>query len=202
MADFTPVPFDSGTITGPIVVRDGLKLGRFYHDGLYADMDMYVLGRNSGIYVIGYLNNNKIYAAFYSREAGRIVTSGITYNSGTIMANNYISDNVSDFYRSTNATSYISLNIDVVSSLQEADSLFAGYSERYPITYRLTNASIDSAPTEAAAGEIVNASFTFPEGYGIVNTSSDIYVTNDGVVIPSSYSNGVLTFTMPDPNTA
>lgn len=68
---------------------------------------------------------------------------------------------------------------------------------KYPITYRLTNASIDSAPTEAAAGEIVNASFTFPEGYGIVNTSSDIYVTNNGVLIPSTYVNGVLTFTMP-----
>lgn len=68
----------------------------------------------------------------------------------------------------------------------------------YPITYRPTNCSFPGAPTEAAVGDTVVVPVTFPDGYGLVN-ESNIYVTNNGVVIPSSYSNGQLTFTMPDP---
>lgn len=69
----------------------------------------------------------------------------------------------------------------------------------YPITYRPTNCSFPNAPTEAAVGDEVVVPVTFPDGYGIVN-NSDIYVTNNGVIIPSTYSNGQLTFTMPDPS--
>lgn len=68
-----------------------------------------------------------------------------------------------------------------------------------PITYRPTNCSFPNAPTEAEVGDTVNVHVTFPEGYGLVN-ESNIYVTNNGVVIPSTYSNGQLTFTMPDPS--
>lgn len=69
----------------------------------------------------------------------------------------------------------------------------------YPITYRPTNCSFPNAPTEAAVGENVVVPVTFPDGYGLAN-ESNIYVTNNGVVIPSTYSNGQLTFTMPDPS--
>lgn len=75
----------------------------------------------------------------------------------------------------------------------------AGIGNR-PITYRLTNCTAPSAPTEAGIGDMVTVPFQFTSGYGIVNPSSDLYVTNNGVVIPSQYSNGVLTFTMPDPS--
>lgn len=70
----------------------------------------------------------------------------------------------------------------------------------YPITYRLTNCTAPSAPTEASVGDTVNVPLQFTTGYGIVNPSSDVYVTNNGVVVPSQYSDGVLTFTMPDPS--
>lgn len=69
----------------------------------------------------------------------------------------------------------------------------------YNISYRLTNCSAPDAPQSANIGDTVNVNFTFPEGFGIVN-SSDVYVTNNGVVVPSSYANGRLTFTMPDPS--
>lgn len=69
----------------------------------------------------------------------------------------------------------------------------------YPISYRLTNCTAPSAPAEAAIGDTVVVPFQFTSGYGIVNPSSDIYVTNNGVIVPSMYSNGILTFTMPDP---
>ncbi len=73
-------------------------------------------------------------------------------------------------------------------------------SGEFEISYRLTNCSAPTAPQSASIGDTVNVDFTFPEGYGIVNSSSDVYVTNNGAVIQSSYSNGRLTFTMPDPS--
>lgn len=69
----------------------------------------------------------------------------------------------------------------------------------FPIIYRPTNCSFPGAPTEAAVGETVVVPVTFPDGYGLVN-ESNIYVTNNGIIIPSTYSNGQLTFTMPDPS--
>lgn len=69
----------------------------------------------------------------------------------------------------------------------------------YPITYRMTNAT-HSGPSEAAVGDNVEVPLSFPEGYGIVNASTDAYVTNNGVLIPSQYANGKLSFTMPDPS--
>lgn len=70
---------------------------------------------------------------------------------------------------------------------------------RYPITYRLTNATT-TAPNEAAVGDTVTVPLTFPEGYGVVNPTTDAYVTCNGVLVPSTYSNGQLVFTMPDPS--
>lgn len=70
---------------------------------------------------------------------------------------------------------------------------------QYPITYRLTNATAPDAPTEAEIGDTVTVDLEFPEGYGIVNPQTDIYVTCNGVTVQSSYSAGRLVFTMPDP---
>lgn len=69
----------------------------------------------------------------------------------------------------------------------------------YPITYRLTNVTT-TGPNEAAVGDTVTVPLAFPEGYGVVNPSSDAYVTCNGVLVPSTYSNGQLVFTMPDPS--
>lgn len=81
----------------------------------------------------------------------------------------------------------------------DIDGTFEYIEPVYPITYRLTNCTASTAPTEAMIGDTVTVPFQFTSGYGFVNPSSDVYVTNNGVVIPSQYSNGVLTFTMPDP---
>lgn len=83
---------------------------------------------------------------------------------------------------------------DVVSDIS-----YIGTAMKYPITYRPTNCSFPGAPIEAAVGDTVVVPVTFPDGYGLIN-ESNIYVTNNGVVIPSTYSNGQLTFTMPDPS--
>lgn len=95
----------------------------------------------------------------------------------------------------TSPYSYYSTNSAAITAL-----LAAVPSIRYIITYRLTNCTAPSAPTEAIIGETVTVPFQFTSGYGIVNPLSDVYVTNNGVVVPSQYSNGVLTFTMPDPS--
>lgn len=71
-------------------------------------------------------------------------------------------------------------------------------SSNYPITYRLTNCTAPDAPSEASIGSTVTVPFVFPDGYGIVN-NENVYVTNNGVIVPSTYSDGVLTFEMPNP---
>lgn len=68
-----------------------------------------------------------------------------------------------------------------------------------PINYRLTNCTAPDGPQSASVGSTVNIPFVFTEGYGFINPSVDVYVTCNGVSVPSTYSNGVLTFTMPSP---
>lgn len=65
------------------------------------------------------------------------------------------------------------------------------------IVYRLTNCTAPSAPQSAVSGSIVNVNLQFPEGFGIINPENDVYVTNNGTRIASTYNNGLLTFTMP-----
>lgn len=74
------------------------------------------------------------------------------------------------------------------------------FNHTFPITYRLTNTTTIDAPVEARVGDNVIVQLEFPAGYGIVNPSSDVRVTSNGVIVPSTYSNGQLVFTMPDPS--
>lgn len=92
----------------------------------------------------------------------------------------------------------ITSTADLVETLNAYD--VRPVSSEFEITYRLTNCSAPTAPQSARVGDTVTVPLQFTSGYGIVNPSSDIYVTNNGVIIPSQYSNGVLTFTMPDPS--
>lgn len=71
---------------------------------------------------------------------------------------------------------------------------------KHPITYRLTNCTAPSAPAEAAVGDTVNVPLVMQQGYDIVTPSTDIVVTNNGVAVPHTYSNGTISFTMPDPS--
>lgn len=85
------------------------------------------------------------------------------------------------------------------SSIQEAAEYVYHLGILYPITYRPTNCSFPNAPTEAAVGDTVVVPVTFPEGYGLANPN-DLFVQCNGVLVPSTYENGQLTFTMPDPS--
>lgn len=112
----------------------------------------------------------------------------------------YLVTNYNEAYSTTAILDAYVVTVPLYNNVQDfIDEVYRG-ALTYPITYRLTNCSAPSAPTEEAVGNTVNVDFAFPEGYGIVNPSSDIYVTNNGVVVPSSYANGRLTFTMPDPS--
>ena len=66
-----------------------------------------------------------------------------------------------------------------------------------PIIYRLTNCTAPDAPSSAASGSEVTVNLNFTEGFAVNNPSTDAYVMNNGVLVPSTYSNGTLTFTMP-----
>ena len=86
------------------------------------------------------------------------------------------------------------------STVEELLTAFQNLVESYPITYRLTNCSAPSAPAEAEVGDTVNVPLVLQQGYDIITPSTDIVVTNNGVVVPHTYSNGTISFTMPDPS--
>lgn len=165
----------------------------------YSDYDVYVIGdvANTDIVYGCQVNGGVDYLsrspnqAFWARHSGayKYVLSSSTLVDGVpvyyYLSGNRPADSV-DFTQN-------------FSSIQEAAEYIYNLGIRYPITYRPTNCSFLGAPTEAAIGDIVVVPVSFPDGYGLVN-ESNIYVTNNGVVIPSSYSNGQLTFTMPDPS--
>lgn len=97
-------------------------------------------------------------------------------------------------------SNYMVSTIPLYSSRNEALEAFAAGIASYPITYRLTNCSAPTAPIEAMIGDTVEVTPSFSSNYGIINPMTDVYVMNNGVLIPSTWSNGVLTFTMPDPS--
>lgn len=139
--------------------------------------------------------SNVVYANDYYSSVYHL--KGYTLHHYTAGSSNLVSNTLGQIMQSS-----LNGDIPVYTSQEEAlramdDGIWN--SIRYPITYRPTNCSFPGAPTEAAIGDIVVVPVSFPDGYGLVN-ESNIYVTNNGVVIPSSYSNGQLTFTMPDPS--
>lgn len=132
---------------------------------------------SSGSNSIITINNVQYYGMLYYISADHYTGSDVTSSSFT----------VSGVYT-------------ILNTCEEAVIQSGVHGIRQPITYRLTNCTAPSAPTEAVIGDTVTVPLQFSSGYGIVNPSSDVYVTNNGVVVPSQYSNGVLTFTMPNPS--
>ena len=121
---------------------------------------------------------------FYWKKGDKYFDFIALLDSGAgVVSNGYIGE-----YRTTDYTNYRLSGINGVIA-----------PTTYPITYRLTNCTAPTAPTEAAVGDTVTVPLTFPSGYGVANTSN-AYVMNNGVLVPSTYSNGTLTFTMPDPS--
>lgn len=144
-------------------------------------------------------------------DSGRYYFVAINRTSNWIRSSGSISDISSASYRTaswgynnlantfiygSNASLGYSAILDFYPNKAEAERALG---INIPITYRPTNCSFPGAPTEAAVGDTVVVPVAFPDGYGLVN-ESNIYVTNNGVVIPSTYSNGQLTFTMPNPS--
>lgn len=174
--------FKESVLSGGLLVYDLVQAG-------YPESDVYYVCDSDQSCTIAATANG-----FYRYGTGRVVQ---------------INDNATPSYIYTSfrfdssTPEWINLRpisgIDTFATQQEAyDAIIGNY--KYPITYRLTNCSAPTAPVEAAVDDTVNVDFVFPEGYGIVNPSSDIYVTNNGVTVTSSYANGRLTFTMPDPS--
>lgn len=141
----------------------------------------YTISNNS----YSYLNDPNTYPLVYNVNGNRYYGVIISANDGGALAEVYKTGIYAD---------------NVYTTLDEGLQSITITGIDYPITYRLTNTTPIYAPSSAAIGEIVNATFTFPYGYGIANPMTDIYVTNNGVIVPHTYSNGTLTFTMPSPS--
>lgn len=173
---------------------------------------IYNVSTSNRIIICGSAFSNTSFRAYYYNCGGYLsndFTKGGLDGAGIVTVNgrDYYSYG---FYRSTSSslTSFNRALTGVYSSLTNCANIeeavrITGVRPidqlTYPITYRDTNA-VHYGPTEGVPGDNVVVSYTFPDGYGIVNPSSDIYVTNNGVIIPSQYADGKLTFTMPDPS--
>lgn len=181
------------------IISNGIKLiekgiRRFSGTPYYCDV--YAAAKIGNVYKCDLYYSNNEYGIWYAGEVGyvsELILERTDYNGKIISCYTtqpgYL---VSPHVFETNEMQ----GIDYFSNQIDARNALMGL---YPITYRPTNCSFPNAPTEAIVDETVVVPVSFPDGYGLVN-ESNIYVTNNGVVIPSTYSNGQLTFTMPDPS--
>ena len=163
----------------------------------------YMAKTGSVVYRAYYLEGSAVnylylYATRYWLYSGAVIPSG----TQTILTNtNEWRDNNVGIIQTSNPSIPVgNMLVDYYDNYQDAYNAISQYLVTgYPITYRLTNATT-TGPSEANVGDTVTVPLTFPDGYGVVNPSSDAYVTCNGVLVPSTYSNGQLVFTMPDPN--
>lgn len=135
-----------------------------------------------------YISGNRLYWE-YKKDDDAINCQMNIHNNGIIRV----------WFNLSSSGEYNSFSTLYIDAYSTKEDLLSDLYHIYPITYRPTNCSFPNAPTEATVGDTVMVPVAFNEGYGIVN-SSDIYVTCNGVAVPSTYNNGTLTFTMPDPS--
>ncbi len=169
-------------------------------------VDHYYATLNSGVGAVYYLNPNsdRFGYIFFSDNPFQYgycelgLTSGITYVDTFNSNNKPFLPNVNKYGRRSegiyNTNDLIEFYLDPYNSLEDA---IAAIADTSIITYRLVNCTAPSAPQSAISGSTVNVNLQFPEGFGIINPENDVYVTNNGTRIPSTYNNGLLTFTMP-----
>lgn len=151
---------------------------------------------SSGLVWLRYASLARSYIS-YVDKTGSVFGDINTWQINTLLTDRGIY--VSNALGTTTDRELTVIPFDTENDLYQAfeDAIFAP--TNFPITYRLTNATT-TGPNEAAVGDTVTVPLTFPEGYGVVNPSSDAYVTCNGVLVPSTYSDGQLVFTMPDPS--
>ncbi len=151
---------------------------------------------SSGLLWLRYASLAHSYVS-YSDKTDSVFGSISTLEIGNLLTDRGIY--VSDTQATSTDRELTVVPFDTENDLYQAfeDAIFAP--TNFPITYRLTNATT-TGPNEANVGDTVTVSLTFPEGYGVVNPSSDVYVSCNGVLVPSTYSDGQLVFTMPDPS--
>lgn len=192
------------------IISDGFVLYKFNSYGAF-------IGASGFSKTVLYLTNDRINSASYIvKDSGiKVYLCRGNSSSPTIaeqgIYSNVFHDDIADadivkvegyFSNLINDVSDIGLTVFASEPLARTailDGIWDYAPTIYPITYRLTNAT-STGPNEAAIGDTVTVPLTFPEGYGVVNPSSDVYVTCNGVLVPSTYSDGQLVFTMPDPS--
>lgn len=161
---------------------------------------LYIWSNIANVKLAMYLVGSTIYRVVKFPDGSGTYFTGVLFDSEppvskqitTITGESYI-ENTQMYQEEYNVIDYFNTQEEALAAL--------GYNTKYPITYRLTNCTAADAPAEAAVGETVVVPIEFPDGYGLANTG-DIYVQCNGTVVLSTYENGQLTFTMPDPSSS
>ena len=193
------IPQWGGSLPGYIV--SGTQIFSCHEYRTERDLSMYVCSKATGVYCVSYDTTPDVSGGvdrrwlFYS-SSQYLVGIGSDLENRDYYSEN--ADRITNCYWGT-----IGSQLGVVSNLVYNSNIY-NYStfeealigegireyNSFPITYRLTNCTASSAPTQAYVGDTVTVPLTFPEGYGVVNPSSDVYVTCNGVLVPSTYTDG------------
>ena len=127
-------------------------------------------------------------------------TNGGIIESSDIKSCVYSSD-YNFYYNGTSsggANTIVNFGLSPYESNVDARTDLLNYVGGDPIEYRLTNCEAPGAPTRAYQGRVVTVNFEPSENFGFLS-AADVYVTNNGVPIESTFSGNTLTFTMPAP---
>ena len=119
-----------------------------------------------------------------------------TYN---VNGNNF-SVNGYSYVISYNSRSGITFEYGFYSTQNEARAaLNAAMLPQYKaVTYRLTNCTGSPTPAQAEIGTTLSIALTPSNGFAFLEPTADIYVTNNGTRIQSTFSNGTLSFVVPE----
>ena len=184
------------------VIAGGLNMGVANNEYAYyigADVDgvcaaLYVNASGNVAIIAAYRDDDNHSYRYDSVPAGRNHTGEMYHTDATTGYQESIA------LSGPVGSSYFVSSCGVFSDAQSAKNAIRDLQlqpQTEPITYRLTNCSAPSAPTEAVPGTTVTVTLSPDQGFSFVNPSTDVYVTNNGTVVQSTLNGNVLTFTMP-----
>ncbi len=195
------LPYDTDYTNSSVQYSKGFLMWKVYFP-TYGDADCRALARTSGVKAAAWMDGSVLRCYFASSNAFNIdysewiATNRFNHRSYASEGNRWITTIQHTSRYSSNANYPPTPYIEYYSTYNEMAAALEQSLGGDEIRYVLTNCSAPNAPTTAQPGSRVTVPFVMDDGYDIVN-SNDVYVMNNNMIIPSEYSNGVLTFTMP-----
>lgn len=168
------------TIGGNYILCAASILGAYYNFKAYSGSTLYY-------YVVEFHTSNAFVYITVGSDASTNASRTQINSSGSYL-------DVTFKYSASPSSGY---GVTAIEAYEPYDSLNEAIadilSESYSTIQYISGASVVAGPKLVANGSEVTAYVTSPRGVTV--TDSDISITKNGVTVPFTYSNGVLTFT-------